>query len=199
MIPVGVFAKPPLPGLVKTRLIVDLGSAKATRIYRHCLEHTLDVTRRSGLEYQVYLSQEYDGEPFQEEQYSLQRGEDLGARMINALRDMLAGGAPAAIIVGSDCLDLGTQHLQQAAQALADHELVLAPAMDGGFTLIGCRQADPQLFRKVTWSSTGVLERTLANARRLGYRWRLLETLRDIDTLLDVEQYPELLAMVASS
>lgn len=199
MIPVGIFAKPPLPGLVKTRLIVDLGSAKATRIYRHCLEHTLDVAQRSGLEYQIYLSQEYDGEPFQEEQYNLQRGEDLGARMTSALRDLLAAGAPAAIIVGSDCLDLDTRHLQQAAQALADHELVLAPALDGGFVLIGCRQANSQLFRAVTWSSPGVLERTLDNARRLGYRTSLLETLRDIDTLQDVEQYPELLAMVASS
>lgn len=199
MIPVGIFAKPPLPGLVKTRLIVDLGSAKATRIYRYCLEHTLDVAQRSGLEYQVYLTQEYDGEPFQEEQYRLQRGEDLGARMMNALRDLLAAGAPAAIIVGSDCLDLDARHLQQAAQALADHELVLAPAADGGFALIGCRQADPRLFRAVTWSSPGVLERTLANAHRLGYRSSLLETLRDIDTLQDIEQHPELLAMVASS
>ena len=199
MIPVGIFAKPPLPGLVQTRLIVDLGSDKATRIYRHCLEHTLDVAQRSGLEYQAYLSQEFDGEPFQDEQYSLQRGDDLGARMINALRDLLGNGAPAAIIVGSDCLDLETHHLQQAAQALADHELVLAPALDGGFALIGCRLADPRLFHAVTWSSPGVLEQTLDNARRLGYRSSLLETLRDIDTLQDVEQYPELLAMVASS
>ena len=111
----------------------------------------------------------------------------------------IAAGAPAAIIVGSDCLDLDTLHLQQAAQALADHELVLAPAIEGGFVLIGCRQADPQLFREVTWSSPEVLEQTLANARRLGYRTRLLEALRDIDTLQDVEHYPELLAMVASS
>ena len=199
MIPVGIFAKPPLPGLVKTRLIIDLGSTKATRIYRHCLEHTLDVARRSGLDYQVYLSQEFDGEPFQEEQYSVQRGEDLGARMINAMRDLLAAGAPGAIIIGSDCLDLGTRHLQQAAQALSDHEIVLAPAADGGFALIGCREADPDLFRAVTWSTPRVLAQTMANAHRLRYRVSLLETLRDVDTLQDLEHYPQLLAMIASS
>jgi uncharacterized protein len=76
---------------------------------------------------------------------------------------------------------------------------VLAPAMDGGFVLIGCSQADTKLFRDVTWSSPGVLEQTLDNAHDLGYRYSLLETLRDIDTLQDVEQYPELLAMAASS
>lgn len=199
MIPLGIFAKPPLPGLVKTRLIIDLGPTKATQVYRHCLEHTLDVAQLSGLDYQVYLSQEFDGEPFQEEQYSVQRGEDLGARMINAMRDLQAGGAPAAIIIGSDCLDLDPRHLQQAAQALADHEIVLAPAADGGFALIGCRQADPELFRAVTWSSAGVLAQTMANAQRLRYRVRLLDTLRDIDTLQDLEHYPELLAMIASS
>jgi len=199
MIPVGVFAKPPLPGLVKTRLLIDIGAAKATRVYRYCLEYTLEVARHSGLEYTVYLSQRYDEAPFNDEQYRLQRGEDLGARMYNALQDMLAEGLEAAIIIGSDCLDLGANQLQQAAQALASHELVLIPAADGGFALIGCREANPELFRSVRWGSGDVLEQTLANARRLDYRVSLLETVRDVDTLQDLEQYPELLALIASS
>ena len=199
MIPVGIFAKPPLPGLVKTRLMADIGAAKATRVYRYCLGYALDVASHSGLDYTVYLSQESDEEPFNEEQYRLQKGKDLGERMLNALQDMLDDGASAAIIIGSDCLDLGAERLQQAAQALASHELVLIPALDGGFALIGCREADPELFRRVHWGSSQVLEQTLANARRLRYRVSLLKSVRDIDTLQDLEHYPELLALIASS
>lgn len=198
MIPVGVFAKPPLPGLVKTRLMAEIGAAKATRVYRYCLDYTLEVARHSGLDYLVYLSQECDEAPFNEERYRLQKGGDLGLRMLNALSDML-DDAQAAIIIGSDCLDLGPSQLQRAAQALSTHELVLIPAADGGFALIGCRESNPELFRDISWSSGRVLKQTLANARRLEYRVSLLDTVRDIDTLQDLEHYPELLALVASS
>ena len=199
MIPVGVFAKPPLPGLVKTRLMADIGAAKAARVYRYCLDHALDVARNSGLDYTVYLSQESDDAPFNEERYRLQKGADLGTRMLNALADMLDDGPRAAMIIGSDCLDLEANRLQQAAQALANHELVMIPAADGGFALIGCCEANPALFRSVDWSSGQVLEQTLANARRLDYRVSLLQTVRDIDTLQDLEHYPELLSLIASS
>jgi rSAM/selenodomain-associated transferase 1 len=199
MIPVGVFARPPLPGLVKTRLAAEIGVTRATRVYRHCLEHALGVASGSGLEHQVYLTRECDEPPLCDVEYRLQRGADLGARMINALRDLIDGDGRAAMIIGSDCLDLAAVHLQQAAQALSDHELVLVPAADGGFVLIGCREAKPELFKSVVWGSDGVLEQTLANAHALGYRVCLLETVRDIDTLEDLEHYPELLALVTSS
>lgn len=199
MIPVGLFAKPPLPGLVKTRLAAEIGTDKAARVYLYCLEHALDVVRHSGLDFQLYLTRECDDPPFADEQYRLQKGEDLGARMTNALRDLIDDSVRAAILVGSDCLDLDAVHLQRAAQALSSHELVLMPAADGGFVLIGCREANPDLFKAVVWSSEAVLKQTLANARALGYRVCLLETVRDIDTLADLELYPELLALVASS
>ena len=199
MIPVAIFARPPQPGLVKTRLIPDIGAAKAARVYRFCLEYALELVRHSGLDYQLYLSQDSDDEIFLEQQYSIQKGQGLGARMSNALADMLAGNSDGAIIIGSDCLDLTTGHLQAAAQALSDHELVLLPAVDGGYAMIGCTSANPELFNAVAWSSDQVLLQTLANAERLNYRVSLLETVRDIDTLQDLEQYPELLALITSS
>jgi rSAM/selenodomain-associated transferase 1 len=199
MISVGIFAKPPDPGSVKTRLIPDLGPDKAARVYRYCLEHSLDVARQSGLEYQLYLSESSDDPLLQQEEHFLQRGGDLGARMFNAFKDLLATSSDGALIIGSDCLDLSTRHLQQAAQALSDHELVLLPAVDGGYALIGCTAISPELFRAVRWGSDQVLEQTLANAGRLNYRTRLLETVRDIDTLQDLEHYPELLALITSS
>jgi hypothetical protein len=119
--------------------------------------------------------------------------------MFNATKDLLATSTDGAIIIGSDCLDISPRHLLQAAQALADHELVLLPALDGGYALIGCTSIEPGLFHNINWGSDQVLKQTLAQAEKLNYRVSLLETVRDIDTLQDVEQYPELLALIASS
>jgi len=199
MISVGIFAKPPYPGMVKTRLIPDIGANKAASVYRYCLEYTLAVALQSGLDYQVYLSEVCNDALFQDEEHSVQKGSDLGARMLNALKEMLSRSTDGAIIMGSDCLDITSGHLLQAAQALADHELVILPAFDGGFALIGCTTIDPDLFSGIEWSSDQVLKKTVSNARKLNYRVRLLETVRDIDTLQDLEQYPELLGLIASS
>ncbi len=198
MFPIAVFAKPPLPGYVKTRLIPDIGANKAARVYRYCLAHALEVTRHSGLDYRVFLSEECDDGLLSGESYAIQRGAGLGDRMLNAIADLLGDNADGAIVIGTDCLDLEAEHLHLATLALADHDLVLLPAIDGGYALIGCREANPDLFNNVTWSSEQVLEQTLANAESLSYRTILLETVRDIDTLHDLEQYPELLRLIAS-
>ncbi len=199
MISVGIFARPPRPGLVKTRLIPDIGANKAAKVYRYCLEYTLEMARESGLELLLYMSEICDDDLLQDEEHFVQKGADLGSRMFNAIKEMLAMSSDGAIIIGSDCLDISSNHLGQAARALADHELVLLPALDGGYALIACSKIDPGLFHNVTWSSDQVLEQTLANAKKLNYRVSLLETVRDIDTLQDLEQYPELLALIASS
>ena len=116
--------------------------------------------------------------------------------MFNAIHDMLATDTDGAIIVGSDCLDLAPAHLLEAARSLTSNELALLPAMDGGYAMIGCTRIEAGLMQNINWSSEQVLEQTLANAARLNYRVSLLETVRDVDTLQDVEQYPELLALI---
>ena len=199
MVTLGIFAKPPIPGSVKTRLIPDVGADKAARVYRYCLEYTLAVARQSGLDYQLFLSAESDDPLFQDESYRLQRGADLGSRMYHALQEMLDVEPEGALIIGTDCLDLTRMHLRTAAQALSDHELVLLPAVDGGYALIDCSRIDPLLFNKLQWSGDRVYRQTCSNARKLNYRVRSLETVRDIDTLQDLENYPELLNLVASS
>ncbi len=192
---VGVFAKPPVQGRVKTRLIPDLGANKATRVYRYCLRHALDVCRDSDLRYQLFLTESSDDDIFHGEDYLLQQEGDLGLRMLNAFELMLAGNK-GAIIVGSDCLDLTCRHLHQAAKALDSHELVLLPAEDGGYALIGCSMIEAELFSNIRWSSDQVLDQTLANAKKLNYRACLLETVRVIDTLHDLKHYPDLVALI---
>jgi len=199
MIAVGIFAKPPYPGSVKTRLIPDIGAAKAASVYRYCLEYTLQVVRASGLEYQLFLSETCDDALFQQEEHRLQKGDDLGQRMYHAFQELLDTASDGALIIGTDCLDLTPMHLQDAARSLADHELVLIPALDGGYALIGCTTIEPGLFRDLRWSTDKVYRQTVTNAQGLNYRVASLETLRDIDTLQDLEHYPELLALIASS
>lgn len=199
MIRLGIFARPPRPGRVKTRLIPELGADKAARVYRHCLEHTLEVAHRAGLDYRLFLSEDSDDDLFGDEPVARQRGADLGARMHHALCALLDGEVSGALIVGSDCLDLRPAHLRRAAQALATSDVVVIPALDGGYALIGCREANPALFANIDWSTDRVLRQTAANAERLGLRLARLDTVRDIDTLSDLEHYPQLLRLVASS
>ena len=199
MISVGIFAKPPLPGTVKTRLIPDIGAHKATAVYRYCLEYTLAVVRQSGLDYRLFLTAASDDPLFQGEACSLQKGADLGERMYHALQELLGRDSDGAVIIGTDCLDLSSMHLHDAARALTDHELVVLPAIDGGYALIGGTTIDSSLFDGVRWSSGQVYRQTLDNAKRLGYRVSSLESVRDIDTLQDLEHYPELLALITSN
>lgn len=199
MTTLGIFAKPPRPGLVKTRLIPDIGAENAARVYRYCLKYTLRIARDSGIDYQLYLTEESDDELLRDEPSTIQQGGNLGTRMLNAVKELLAHSPDGAIIIGTDCLDIQVGHLRSAAQALASHELVLLPAVDGGYALIGCSKAEPALFDDVAWSSDRVLAQTLANAEKLRYRTSSLETVRDIDTLQDLELYPELLALIASN
>ena len=196
MISVGIFAKPPRANLVKTRLIPEIGADNATRIYRYCLEYTVDVVQQSALAYRFYLSEFCNDDLFQSAEMSIQQGPDLGMRMFNATRDMLSTHPGGAIIIGSDCLDITPGHLHLAAHSLASHDLVLLPALDGGYALIGCTRIEAGLLQNVSWSTAQVLEQTLDNAARLNYRVSLLETVRDVDTLQDVEHYPELLALI---
>ena len=119
--------------------------------------------------------------------------------MFHAFQDLLERGSDGALIIGTDCLDITSMHLLEAAASLADHELLLLPALDGGFAMIGCSEINPALFDKLRWSTDQVYRQTLANAQLLNYRVKSLETVRDIDRLQDLEHYPELLALVTSS
>jgi rSAM/selenodomain-associated transferase 1 len=196
MTSLGIFAKPPVPNKVKTRLIPDIGAANAARVYRHCLEHAITTALSSGLNLNIYLTEQSEDPLFSGKDYRIQKGNDLGSRMLNALRDQFESGANSAIIIGSDCLDLTPEMLQAASESLVEHDLVLIPTFDGGFALIGCTRLDTELFEGVIWSTDEVLERTLDNAGMLNYRVCLLETVRDIDNLQDLKHYADLNEMI---
>ena len=199
MVKVGIFARPPIPGEVKTRLIPGIGAAKAAQVYRYCLLHAIDTACESGLEFQLHLTKKSDDPLFGNRYQHLQQGADLGSRMLHAMKEQLKTAATGFIVIGSDCLDLCAGHLLLAAKALESHDLVFLPACDGGFALIGCRRFPPELFNDVSWSTNRVLTQVLKNVKARNYQVCLLETVRDIDRLQDLEPYPELLDLISTS
>jgi len=188
-----LFAKPPLPGKVKTRLIPDIGIECATAVYRHCLQSNIELLKQSPFDIELWLTDESDDSLFDGLSVRYQQGPDLGARMLYALRDALQHDFHKVILIGADCLDLSDRLLRRVCDNLQQHELVLIPAHDGGYVLIGlCARVAPELFEDIRWSSDQVLKQTLERAMRLGLDTRVMNPLRDIDRVHDLQHYPQL-------
>jgi len=194
---VAVFLKYPEPGKVKTRLAAELGNEPAANLYREMVRQIRAglLSRLPKESFTVY----FFCDPFQslstyrswlgdEFPLRLQLGTDLGERLKGAFENLLAAHG-SAVAIGTDCLDLDASHLEETRRALlTDSELVLGPAQDGGYYLIGMRSFHPELFRDISWSTNRVLEQTLDRARELALRSRQLETLADIDTMEDLQR-----------
>ncbi len=123
---------------------------------------------------------------------------DLGARMERATREAFADGAEAVVVIGADCPQLTAVHLAAACAALREKEIVLGPAADGGYYLIGLRRARPELFRGIAWSTAAVLTQTLAAARAVSVDCHLLDTLCDVDEPDDLVAWAETAAAQAA-
>jgi len=190
-----VFAKPPLPGLVKTRLAGAIGNEAAAAVYRDLVLRTLGVAaaaRRAGIvrDVELWVAPEAPPGPLATwgERLGIelrtQRGADLGERMRNALRNSLASGHPA-LVIGTDVPGFDVAYLARAAAALQSHDAVVGPAEDGGYVLIGLAR-DTDVFTGVEWGSSHVLAQTRARLDGAGLRWTELGSLWDVDTLDDL-------------
>jgi rSAM/selenodomain-associated transferase 1 len=185
-----LFARQPIAGRVKTRLARELGEERALEIYTHCLRHSLSLLRDSGLDHRVWLDAPGEHPLFDGFDTRPQRGRDLGARMGHALARGLETHRKC-LLIGSDCLDLEPGCLARAIQRLDHHDLVLTPAEDGGFVLIGAsRPLPPTLFDAISWGSEWVLRQTIEQALACGLTVATLHPLRDIDRAADLAHYP---------
>lgn len=198
-----LFAKAPLAGEVKTRLIPVIGAGQAAALYRELLQRTLQQMPAGLAPLQLWCSPDVSHPLFQQagarRQVSLhqQAGDDLGARMEHAARSALAG-ATSILLVGGDCPVLERRHLRSALQWLdAGHDAVLGPAEDGGYVLLGLKRYHPSLFAGIEWGANSVLQVTRQRLRQLGWRWRELETLWDLDRLPDLQRYQRLQALAS--
>ena len=185
-----VFQKNAILGKVKTRLASGMGEARALEIYRHLIQLTysaLEVVPASIWTYFSDFIPETVNTPI--EKSFVQEGQDLGERMANAFARSFELGLDKVVLIGTDCPTLQSEHLNQAFEALTHSDLVLGPATDGGYYLIGMKRRADYLFEGINWSTAEVLSQTLAVVTAHGLHFTLLDELSDIDTQEDWERY----------
>lgn len=184
-----LFTRYPEPGRTKTRLIPHLGEEGAAALQRDLTEQAMSLARtvreRVGCDIEVRVTGARE-DCFAswlgtDCVYRQQEGEDLGARMCNAFDTSFREGCARVVVMGTDCLHLRPHHLLQAFRALETHDLVLGPAEDGGYTLIGLSAPMPLLFEDIPWGTDTVFATTWKRASYNGKRPALLPRLPDID------------------
>jgi uncharacterized protein len=194
-----IFAKAPLPGRVKTRLIPVLGEAGAARLAARMLDGALAQALAAAVgPVELCMSPAPDapgwaGIPLPPGIETSDQGEgDLGARMGHAAQRAIAQGE-AVLLTGTDCPQLSAARLKEAAAQLTGHDAVLHRAADGGYVLLGLRAFDATLFTDMPWSTHAVARLTLERMAALGWRVWVGEMLRDIDEPADLAWLPETL------
>lgn len=188
-----VFTKTPIPGTVKTRLQSLLSPEQCVHLHCAMIEHTLTVAWQAGYQnIELWCSPSTHHHWLQTLcaqraiQLRVQKGHDLGARMLHAIRTTLTTN-PYTVLIGTDCPSITPDYLQQAFTTLATgHDIVLGPAEDGGYVLIGARQILPQIFADITWSTNTVLQQTLTRLTQSSLTWKTLTPLWDLDTAQDL-------------
>lgn len=188
-----VFTRNPELGQCKTRLAKTLGNQSALDIYKYLLQHTANVTKQVNADRYVFYSVDINQDDIWNTTHfikRLQKGKDLGERMHNAFEELFISGYKKVIIIGSDLLDLNADIIENAIATLDHNDLVLGPAEDGGYYLLGLKKLYPELFKNKAWGTETVREDTLADLKNKTVS--LLKPLNDIDTFDDMKHYNQL-------
>ena len=184
-----IFVKNLIPGMVKTRLAEDIGIDKALDVYQELVHRTHKITKKLEIDKAVYYSEYVEIEDIWDNgDYKLtsQKGFTLGEKMSNAF-DEAFDSYNKVIIIGSDCYDLSSKTIKLAYEMLEENDLVVGPAKDGGYYLLGMKEYLPQLFQDKEYSTDTVLKELLAEAEELQLSVYQLPTLNDVDTLDDLK------------
>ncbi|MCZ8344533.1 MAG: TIGR04282 family arsenosugar biosynthesis glycosyltransferase [Leptospira sp.] len=186
-----LFSKKPKLGHVKTRIAKSLGDSKALAIHKELLEITLKMLQR--VECKKYLFWDELSEESPEFLYHgfdirSQKGKDLGERMENAFSDVIPFH-DKVLILGTDCPCINAEILEEAFVSLDTSDLVLGPAADGGYYLLGKKVMNPMVFKDIQWSTDTVLADTIKTCKEQKLKFNLLRVLSDIDTEEDYIQW----------
>lgn len=184
-----VFVKAPRAGFVKTRLAESIGPEKASAVYGQLVTRLLARLGRPG---PVQLRFTPDAaapeiKPWLRSRWTVapQGSGDLGQRLERAFAEAFRTGAQRVVVIGSDCPEVSADDIEAAWAALRKFDLVLGPATDGGYWLVGLPSPRRELFREIPWSSARVLHETLTRAQESGLKVHLLRELSDVDTIED--------------
>jgi uncharacterized protein len=202
--------KAPRIGEVKSRLAKDIGAREAAGVYRALAERQAAeipsnwpvavyfAPADAEAEMRLWLQPHLPAK----KRFAPQRAGDLGQRLAAALDSEFANGSTKVFLIGGDCPDLDRRYLLEASLALEANDLVIGPAVDGGYVLIGLKRDSHDrhhaLFKNIAWSSSAVLEQTLAASREQRFSVALLRPLADIDDLPSLRNYPDLMKIAES-
>lgn len=188
-----VFLRAPQLGRVKTRLAAGLGDEAALAAYRHLLNATTEAIRDVDSVELRYTPDDAASavEPWRRTGWTLsaQGAGDLGERLIRAFAEGFGGGFDRIAVIGTDCPYVTAGDVRAAWEALHTGDVVLGPAADGGYWLIGLRRPQPGLFRGMSWGGETVFRETRRRAVELGLTVAVLRELPDVDTTTDWEAY----------
>ena len=191
-----IFAKAPVPGAVKTRMCPPLTPDEAASLHGSLVMDAVERTRSlRGFDSFLACTPGMDHPFFQTlaARHRLhlcdQEGEDLGRRMDHAFTAVFNRGYAYALLVGTDIPNLSSRHYHRAKEVLQNADVVLGPAKDGGYYLVGLKQPVPALFADIPWSTGSVLAQSLDRAERAGLVVGLLDPERDLDTFDDVQAF----------
>jgi rSAM/selenodomain-associated transferase 1 len=182
-----IFAKNLEYGKVKTRLAATLGNEKAFNIYKKLLQYTNEVTLSLPCRKMVYYSDYIvQNDLWKGYLKLLQHGNDLGERMKNAFKEAFANGYNKAVIIGTDCFEITRLIIERAFEKLDETDIVIGPAADGGYYLLGMKKLYPALFENIAWSTGTVFNSSIAVCNSLGLTCSMLEMLHDVDEEKDL-------------
>jgi uncharacterized protein len=186
-----IFAKAPVPGRVKTRLIPALGAWGAARLAAEMLERSASEAVASAVGTVEICAdpeprhRDWTGHIPEGVEATSQGLGDLGERLARAARRIIDNGEHV-LLIGTDCPDLDAHRLRAAASTLADHDAVMHPTEDGGYALLGLARFDSSLFDGIAWSTGSVAADTIGRIEALGWTLHIGQTLRDIDEPSDL-------------
>lgn len=202
-----IFAKVPVAGRVKTRLMPRLTGAEAAALHRACLEDVLRTV--AGLPSRFEKRILFAGPPTTVRQLKrtlvprnisvgLQARGNLGRRLLAGLRPLFRSGISRVVVIGTDTPWLSRRRILGALRMLARNDVVFGPTKDGGYYLIACRRSIPKMFSNIAWGTDRVMEQTKRRLRSLGLRCHLLPLDFDLDRPEDLERSWRMLALARS-
>ena len=192
-----VFVRNPGLGRVKTRLAKTIGDQAALEIYEILSKHTAKIISEIDSDKLIFYSEKIQDNDIWTVincKKQIQTKGDLGEKMLDAFQYGFSLGYKKIIIIGSDLYSLRPKHIESAFEQLENYDVVIGPALDGGYYLLGLNSVIPEIFKQKQWSTSSILKDTLSDLKK--FNVNLLKPLNDIDTYEDLKKEPLLLKQI---
>ncbi len=188
------FVRKPELGKVKTRLAATIGNEKALKVYELLLQHTHKVVDQIAADKFIFYTDIVEDDIWNGYFKLKQANGDLGIKMMHAFETVFKLGYGNVAIIGSDCLELAAEHIQNAFTVLETNDAVIGPCFDGGYYLLGLKTIIPLIFENKLWSTSLVYQQTIDDL--VNYNYQNLATLNDIDDEQDLKKHPHIYTLL---